>query len=87
MVEYFASVGSFPSTNSSAGLPTNTDISGNSVTSVTISGAGIITVIFDAAVYTGGAGTIVLTPNDNTGSVTWACTNTMTNAIVPATCR
>ena len=87
VVEYFASVGSFPSTNSSAGLPTNTDISGNSVTSVTISGAGIITVIFDAAVYTGGAGTIVLTPNDNTGSVTWACTNTMTNAIVPATCR
>ncbi|MCJ8340483.1 MAG: pilin [Pseudomonadales bacterium] len=89
VVEYFASAGVFPANNASAGLPTNTDISGNAVTSVTVGGAsgGVITVIFNAAVFAGGAGTIVLTPADNTGSITWTCTNTLSNSIVPATCR
>ena len=89
VVEFFASEGVFPANNASAGLPTNTDISGNAVTSVTVGGTsgGVITVIFNAAVFAGGAGTIVLTPADNTGSITWTCTNTLSNAIVPATCR
>ncbi len=88
VTEYFASEGAWPSTNASAGLAAATDIKGKSVDSLTVGTAasdGVITVFYSSTVASGG--TIVLTPTDEGGSISWLCTSGMDNAIVPATCR
>ena len=46
VAEYYSSVGVWPSDNITAGLATNTDISGNNVTSVTVGANGVISILY-----------------------------------------
>src|SRR3569623_1401711 len=79
------STGSIPGTNASAGIA-NT-ITSTYVSSVGVSGAGVITVTMNSA--SGTTGTIVFTPTlGTTGSVTWNCTGgTVVGKYLPAICR
>lgn len=89
--EYFASEGRWPVSNSEAGLASAAQITGGSVASVEVqSASGAIRVVFSTLEEAGAStasGAITLTPSDQTGSISWNCTSTMDNAIVPATCR
>jgi type IV pilus assembly protein PilA len=77
IVEYWADKGSWPTTNAMAGVADGTDIKGNAVASVEVTGTnGTITITYTAAVD-GGTITLVPTPSTTTtgsGSITWDCT-------------
>ena len=85
VTEYYSSVGTFPSGNSTAGLAPASSISGNAVDSVTVGTNGVITVDFDDTKVA--TGNIKLSPADTNGSITWTCTATLDNKYVPANCR
>ncbi len=91
VAETYAARGAYPTSNAEAGLGVNTTISGNSVTSTTVGAAGIITVLFNSTLGgnpTANATTIILTPTDAGGSVTWTCTaGTLPAKYRPASCR
>ena len=84
--EYFASEGAWPSSNSAAGMATSTSIFGNAVTSVTVAANGVITILYNGKVVTGGAN-VTLSPNDTGGGITWACGGTVATKLRPANCR
>lgn len=87
--EFYADRGAWPTTNTSAGLPAATAITGNAVKSVGIgTTGGIITVTYNSKVTDNA--TIELTPTvaDANGSVTWTCTGgSVVAKFRPATCR
>lgn len=86
VAEYHASEGAFPSSNASAGLTASTSITGNSVRSVEVGGSGIITITYKTKVESGS--TIILTPNDDSGAITWTCTSgTVESKLRPSNCR
>ncbi|MGR8946903.1 MAG: pilin, partial [Gammaproteobacteria bacterium] len=69
--EFFASNGTLPASNASAGLATSTSISGNTVRSVEVQTAGAITVTFSGNPINNS--TIALTPTTVGGGVKWDC--------------
>ncbi|MCC4270424.1 pilin [Marinobacter nauticus] len=70
--EFWADRGGFPSTNASAGVPTNTSIVGTYVDQVTVGAAGVITARFGNNVNSKiSGGTCSLTPRDAGGSIVW----------------
>ena len=77
ITEYYQDRGIFPADNATAGLETAANIKGKYVTSVTVTGLGVATVVYggiagDAhAVITGKS--ISMTPIDHLGSVSWTC--------------
>jgi type IV pilus assembly protein PilA len=88
--DYAANTGKFPTTNTSAGLPSPASISGNYVSQVDVSG-GLITVSFaepgaNTAIQ---QQTLVLSPTLGTGSITWDCANhsTLSSIYLPSVCR
>ena len=89
--EYYATNGTFPSSNTAAGMPTATSITGNSVTSVTVAGAGLITVVYTPAPIA--ASTIILTPTSSAGGIRFSCTGagaaggSVVAKYRPASCR
>ncbi|MBS62877.1 pilin [Salinisphaera sp.] len=95
VAETYQTDGSFPSSNSAAGLPAT--ISGEYVSSVAVSGNGVITVTFNSNDGTLSGKTITLTPSAtstgadgttaSTGSISWACAGTLENQYKPANCR
>jgi len=90
VTEYFSSEGQWPTSNNQAGLASAAMITGDSVGDVTVqSTSGSIVVRYKTLFEEGttASGAITLTPNDETGSISWTCTSNMDNAIVPATCR
>ncbi len=85
VAEFFASKGTWPANNTSAGLTTAASITGNAVTSVTVA-AGQITVVYNAKVVTGE--TLILSPIDSGGSIKWSCTlGTLNAKYRPSSCR
>jgi len=83
--ETFQSSGSFPTTNSGAGLPAT--IASTYVTSVAVGTAGAITITY-ANPSEIAAKTIILTPTDASGTVTWTCTGgDVDDRYRPANCR
>lgn len=70
VTEFYSSMGNFPTNNASAGLATNTSISGNSVTSVTVA-SGLITIAYNDKVQNGA--TLVLSPSTVSGAINWVC--------------
>jgi type IV pilus assembly protein PilA len=94
VAEFTMDSGSFPATNTAAGLSTTaTDISGKYVLSVTVTN-GLITVAYgpgtDAhAILSGGS--LDLSPITNVGSVEWVCRanagRTIAPKHLPAACR
>jgi type IV pilus assembly protein PilA len=89
VVEYYSANGStWPSSNSSAGLASSTNISGNAVQSVAVqSTSGTILVTYNSKVASGA--TLTLTPTDNSGSISWKCAkgSNMQDSWLPASCR
>lgn len=83
----FAQTGQFPTDNSQAGLATSTSISGKYVTSVTLTGAGTISVLFSNSASSKIAGqTLVLQSIDQGGSLSWRCSG-QDARYLPSTCR
>ncbi|TMO71209.1 prepilin-type cleavage/methylation domain-containing protein [Pseudoalteromonas sp. S3785] len=88
VTEYYVSEGAMPSSNSDAGLPTSTTMTGNAVKSVAISGAGNITVTFTSKVTDGATLVLVPTVPSGGGTITWTCdTGTVDDKYLPANCR
>ena len=90
VAEYYSNQGVMPTTNASAGIPTNTDIKGKYVKQVDIGASGIITATMQASGVGKGleSATLILEPVVNNGSIDWKCTG---GSIVakhrPAACR
>ncbi len=92
VAETFSSTGVFPTSNTSAGLPTNaTDISGTYVQSVGVGAGGSggqITITYqDSGPPLSTNPTVLLTPSSTEGSVTWTCTSALDNRYLPSECR
>lgn len=87
--EYVLSTGTFPGTNTDAGLVSSTSITGNNVKEVAVGGSGVITITYsgDAAIANKA---VTLTPTTNAGSVTWQCASAVGQVeprYLPANCR
>ena len=91
VTEYSQDRGSFPTSNTQAGISAAADIEGKYVTSVTVGSSGVVTVLFGGDAHSVITGKdIIMTPTNNTGSVSWVCTtgtNTIANKHLPAACR
>lgn len=87
VVEYYMSMGVYPSSNQQAGLAAPADIRGNGVDSVTVSEGGVITILFNHLV--GEGKTLVLTPSSSGGGpVVWNCSgNGLPAEELPPHCR
>ena len=91
VAEYLNTNGTFPSTNTEAGLTAANTIKGKYVSEVAISANGVITATFGAGAHSLiTTGTMALTPTNNTGSVSWACSSTTAakdiTAYLPSSC-
>jgi len=88
VAEYYNAQGSYPTTNSQAGVASSSSIVGTYTSSVAIGTAGIISVTFNGTEAKIQGKTIILTPSTNAGSITWAClTGTLQNQYRPPNCR
>ena len=90
VAETYANTGTWPTTNTEAGLEAAANIKGKYVTDVTVGAAGIITATFGNDANTKIATkTLVLTPTDNNGSISWTCANgtSVDQKYLPTSCR
>jgi type IV pilus assembly protein PilA len=93
VAETYSSTGSWPATNDAAGLSAAAAITSRYVTSVTVGNNGVITILTSGNL--GGtpsmnARSILLTPTDNGGSITWVCSignDTTSFKYMPTECR
>ena len=92
VAEFYSNKGTLPGTNLSAGLATDTSITGSYVSKVNVTG-GIITATFSKASPQKAnqaidGKTFVLSPITSTGSTTWACHGgTVDQKYLPTSCR
>jgi len=85
--EYYSSQADWPADNSAAGLPSKTQIKGQSVESVDLV-KNVITITYGSKVTKEvGKNTVTLTGTDNTGAVEWKCTGKVEKKWLPANCR
>jgi len=86
VAEFFASEGTWPANNTSVGLPTNTSITGNAVTSIGVGGS-LITITYNTRVATGT--TIFMRASGaSIGTIRWLCTGgTVLSKYRPSNCR
>ncbi|MBV6789836.1 pilin [Xanthomonas campestris pv. fici] len=89
VAETYANTGAFPANNAAAGLETAANIKGKYITSVTVSSGGIITALFNNSNAKLSGKSLVLTPMDNNGSISWGCSNgtTIDQKYLPTSCR
>ena len=88
VAEYYNSQGSYPTTNSQAGVASSSSIVGTYTSSVAIGSAGIISVTYNSTEAKIASKTVILTPSTNAGSITWTClTGTLQNQYRPPNCR
>lgn len=86
VAEYFSAIGSLPTSNAQAGLPSSNSVRGNAVDNVNVAASGTITVTFSGAPIA--ASTIIIVPTTTNGAVAWACTTgTLLDKYRPANCR
>ena len=87
VAETYANTGAMPADNTAAGLEAANKIKGKYVTSTTVA-AGVISATFGGDANTKISGKkLTLTPTDNDGSISWACTGDMDNKYKPKACR
>jgi type IV pilus assembly protein PilA len=89
VAEFYSSVGSYPTDNQQAGVAASTNITGNNVSSVGVA-AGVITIAYtgiNANTCGAATGDVVLTPTDQTGSITWSGSSTFQARCLPANLR
>ena len=90
VTEYYQDQGVFPADNATAGIEAAANIRGKYVTQVEVTGAGLIQVTYGGDVNIKIFGAIlIMTPTDNLGSVSWACTGdaTLVDKWFPPACR
>jgi type IV pilus assembly protein PilA len=90
VAEYYQDQGVYPGDNATAGLAPAGTIIGKYVTQVEITGAGLIQVTFGGDVNTKILNAVMtITPTNNDGSVSWACTGdaTLVDKWLPPACR
>ena len=88
VAEYYQNRGTFPTSNASAGVATNTSIIGNFVTGTNIAAGGVITVTYgNSANQKISGSTVQLTPTDRGGSMEWDCGSTIADRYLPTQCR
>ena len=93
--ETYDSTGGFPSAQASYGLPaTITSINGNYVTSISVTGSGLITIMYNngnlGGTSTADGMTMLLEPTPQSGSMKWDCNvaaATMPPKYRPSACR
>ena len=84
--EYFASNGSLPADNATAGLAASGSLRGNSVSSVAVTTSGVITVTFSASPIIGS--TLILRPTAADGGIKWGCSGgDLLSKYRPSGCR
>lgn len=84
---HYSQTGQFPADNLEAGLSANGSINGKYVSSVTVAGTGEISVLFSNSASAKIAGqTLLLTPIDQGGSLSWACSGNDARYL-PSSCR
>ena len=90
VTEYYQDQGVFPGDNATAGVAAAGSITGKYVSQVAVTGAGLIQVTFgnDANSKVSNA-VLTMTPTDNLGSVSWACTGdaVLVDKWLPSSCR
>jgi type IV pilus assembly protein PilA len=88
VAETYSNTGAFPTSNPAAGLSDKATIKGKYVTQVEVVGAGTIVATMGGDAHANVTGkTLTLTPTDNGGSVSWACTSTAVDKYLPKACR
>ena len=92
VAEFYSNTGHFPSANSSAGLATNTSISGQYVGKVDVSTAGEIIATFDGPKANSAISgdTFALSAIASNGSISWSCASAATKVpsqYLPTSCR
>jgi type IV pilus assembly protein PilA len=90
VTEYYQDQGVFPGNNLIAGLEAPGNISGKYITQVEVTGAGLIQVTYGNDVNAKILNAVLtMTPTDNLGSVSWACTGdaTLVPKWLPQSCR
>ncbi len=87
--EYTMDRGSFPDSNNTAGISAANSINGKYVTSVTVTNAGAVDVVYGNDAHRDLAGlTLSLSPFTNAGSVEWICQSAnIADKHLPAACR
>jgi type IV pilus assembly protein PilA len=89
VTEYYQDRGDFPSTNVMAGLEEAGNITGKYTTQVLVTGLGVCNATYGNEANSNIVDSIlIMTPTDNTGSVSWDCTSTtLENKWLPSACR
>ena len=86
IAEYYSSQGTWPQTNTDAGIASAVSINGNAVDSISIGANGTILITYNTKVSSGA--TIQLTPTDSGGGITWLCnTGSVASKLRPSNCR
>ena len=93
--EYTMDKGSYPTSNLIAGIEqTPANINGKYVTSVTVLGTGVISVLYDQPdahkILSDADATLLLSPFTNAGSIEWICKKsgaTLADKHLPSACR
>ncbi|OQX40139.1 MAG: prepilin-type N-terminal cleavage/methylation domain-containing protein [Oceanospirillales bacterium LUC14_002_19_P2] len=87
VTEYYASEGTWPTSNESAGL--DNTLQGNAVTSVSVQNDGSILITYNIKVASGAQ--LLLQPSYSNGAIQWKCarvtTSTMKAKFLPSNCR
>ena len=86
--DFVSNTGRFPKGNQSAGLPAASSISGNFVSSVTLT-SGLITLTYAGPKASQAIKTqsLLLSPAMVTGSIIWKCSSAMPARYLPSSCR
>ncbi len=89
VTEYYQDQGVFPGDNATAGLEDAVNITGKYTTQVEVTGLGLCNATFGNEANNNILGDIlIMTPTDNTGSISWECSSTdLENKWLPAACR
>ena len=92
VAETYDSTGDMPDGNTTAGLPSATDITGTYVSGIEVGAAtpGVIDITYNTSVGGNPSADLTvmtLTPSTSEGSMMWVCTGSMANKYKPANCR
>ena len=90
VTEYYQDQGVFPADNTTAGVEAAASITGQYITSVQVGANGVIRVTYGNDVNLKILNAqLIMTPTDNLGSVSWACTGdaTLVDKWLPPACR
>ena len=89
VTEVRSNIGAWPTSNAEASIAAASAINGKYVAKVEVGASGVITATMRSSGVNAQVqnGTIILTPTENAGSYSWACTSSLSAKYLPAACR